>query len=171
MRMIDSVRARCRGAGRRATILLGAAALLAAVVPATAIAQSDPRNGLGAGWLDAEQATWNMELTGHQDKPAGFFSPTSPGSLSFANSDLAFWDDYVAVGNFHGFNIYDIEIARKPRLISSVVCPDGQGDISIHGSLLIMSVEQTRGRVDCGIQGIQDTSPFQDNLANTAVTS
>ncbi len=34
------------------------------------------------------------------------------------------------------------------------VCPGGQGDISIHGNLLFMSVEQTRGRLDCGTQGV-----------------
>ena len=43
-----------------------------------------------------------------------------------------------------------------PDLHSSVVCPGGQGDVSISGDLLIMSVEQTRGRVDCGLQGISD---------------
>mgnify|MGYP004120402419 CR=1 FL=1 len=34
--------------------------------------------------------------------------------------------------------------------LSSVVCPGGQGDLSIVGDLLLMSVEETRGRVDCG---------------------
>ena len=43
-----------------------------------------------------------------------------------------------------------------PELHSSVVCPGGQGDVSISGDLLIMSVEQTRGRVDCGLQGISE---------------
>jgi len=43
-----------------------------------------------------------------------------------------------------------------PKLFSSVVCPGGQGDISIVGDLLIMSVEQTRGRVDCGLDGISE---------------
>jgi hypothetical protein len=43
--------------------------------------------------------------------------------------------------------------------VSSVVCPGGQGDVSIVGDLLIMSVEQQRGRVDCGLQGVdQDVS-------------
>ena len=78
-------------------------------------------------------------------------------ALSFANSDLAFKDTFAFVGNYHGFNIYDIESPRKPRLITSVVCPGGQGDVSVHGNLLIMSVEQTRGRVDCGLQGNQQT--------------
>ena len=60
------------------------------------------------------------------------------------------------MGNFHGFNTYDVEDTRKPRLISSVVCPGGQGDVSVYGNLLVMSVEQTRGRIDCGVQGVQD---------------
>jgi hypothetical protein len=75
--------------------------------------------------------------------------------LSFSNSDLAFKGDYLIMGNFNGFNTYDIEDSKKPRLIASVVCPGGQGDVSIHGHLLIMSVEQTRGRIDCGTQGVQ----------------
>ena len=84
-------------------------------------------------------------------------APAAPAAqpLGFANSDIAFSGNLAFVGSFHGFNIYDIEIGRKPRLISSVVCPGGQGDMSVYGSLLIMSVEQTRGRVDCGIQGVQ----------------
>jgi hypothetical protein len=37
-----------------------------------------------------------------------------------------------------------------------VVCPGGQGDVSIVGDLLIMSVEQTRGRLDCGLKGVSE---------------
>ena len=77
-----------------------------------------------------------------------------PGSLDFANSDLAFSGTHMVMGNFHGFNAYDIESARSPRLLASVVCPGGQGDVSIYGNLLFMSVEQTRGRIDCGTQGV-----------------
>jgi len=80
-----------------------------------------------------------------------------PSGLNFANSDLAFSRDYFVLGNFHGFNFYNIEDPKKARLMGSVVCPGGQGDVSIHGNLLFMSVEQTRGRVDCGTQGVQQT--------------
>jgi hypothetical protein len=75
--------------------------------------------------------------------------------LSFANSDLAFSGTHLFAGNFNGFNIYDIANPAKPKLVTSVVCPGGQGDVSVHGTLLVMSVEQTRGRVDCGTQGVQ----------------
>ena len=81
----------------------------------------------------------------------------SPNALSFANSDLAFSGSLVFIGNFHGFNSYDIETAKKPQLFASVVCPGGQGDVSVHGNLLFMSVEQTRGRIDCGTQGVVET--------------
>ncbi|HEX6559369.1 MAG TPA: hypothetical protein VF021_07895, partial [Longimicrobiales bacterium] len=77
-------------------------------------------------------------------------------SLDFANSDLAFRRADMFLGNFNGFNIYDIETPKKPRVLASVVCPGGQGDMSVYGNLLFMSVEQTRGRVDCGVQGIAE---------------
>ncbi len=63
----------------------------------------------------------------------------------------------MVMGNFHGFNAYDIESAKSPRLLASIVCPGGQGDVSIYGNLLFMSVEQTRGRIDCGTQGVAET--------------
>ena len=76
--------------------------------------------------------------------------------LSFANTDMAFFGDKMVAGNYHGFNIYQLEDGGIPELLSSVVCPGGQGDVSVVGDLLIMSVEQTRGRVDCGLQGISE---------------
>jgi hypothetical protein len=75
--------------------------------------------------------------------------------LNYANSDLAFGGNHLFVGNFSGFNIYDIQNPRNPRLVTSVLCPGGQGDVSVHGNLLVMSVEQTRGRVDCGTEGVK----------------
>ena len=73
--------------------------------------------------------------------------------LSFSNTDLAFRDNILVAGSYHGFNIYRIDNAGIPSLVSSVICPGGQGDVSIVENLLIMSVEQTRGRLDCGLQG------------------
>ena len=86
------------------------------------------------------------------------FSDRSP-LLSFAQTDMAFEGDRLFVGNYHGFNIYRLGANGVPAHISSVVCPGGQGDVSVVGNLLLMSVEQGRGRVDCGSQGItQDVS-------------
>jgi hypothetical protein len=75
-------------------------------------------------------------------------------ALNFANSDIAFSGTHMFLGNFHGFQTYDIERTNRPRLLASVVCPGGQGDMSIYGNLLFMSAEQTRGRIDCGIGGV-----------------
>ncbi len=80
--------------------------------------------------------------------------------MSFANTDMAFFDHVLVAGSYHGFNTYSLSAGDLPQLLGSVVCPGGQGDVSVVGHLLIMSVEETRGRVDCGLQGIgKDISP------------
>ena len=76
--------------------------------------------------------------------------------LSFANTDMAFRDDVMFAGSYHGFNIYQLAEGGVPEQLSSVVCPGGQGDVSVVGDLLVMSVEQTRGRLDCGLEGIAE---------------
>ena len=76
--------------------------------------------------------------------------------LSFANTDLAFRDDVMFAGSYHGFNIYQLVEGAALEQLSSVVCPGGQGDVSVVGDLLVMSVEQTRGRLDCGLEGIAE---------------
>ena len=81
--------------------------------------------------------------------------PRSP-LLSFSNTDIAFRDDIMVAGSYHGFNIYALTDDGQPDLTASVVCPGGQGDVSIVDDLLIMSVEETRGRVDCGLEGVTD---------------
>jgi uncharacterized protein (DUF305 family) len=75
--------------------------------------------------------------------------------LSFANTDIAFSRDVMVAGNYHGWNAYRLGKDGKPQLVSSVVCPGGQGDVSISGNLLVMSVQDSRARGDCGLQGVQ----------------
>jgi len=146
---------------------------------------TDPRVGLKPGVKDAGQAAWNLELIASVPKPSGFFDPKAPAGeptpaekpdppapppgapkpveppsppftgLDYANSDAAFRGNQMFMGNFSGFNAYDIGNPRNPKLIASVICPGGQGDVSVHGNLLFMSVEQTRGRVDCGTGGVE----------------
>ena len=85
-------------------------------------------------------------LTAHRDKPAGFFNPANPGDFGFVNSDLAFEGDHAFIGNFNGFQIYDISDPDNPSLVTAVVCPGGQGEVSVYGNLLFMSAEETAGR-------------------------
>ena len=146
----------------------------------------DPRSGLAHGLYTADEAILNLELIASLRKPTGFYDPTNPtgkGSedltednegkttaeisrslrspmLSFSNTDMAFRDDLLVAGSYHGFNMYKIDSNGIPNLISSIVCPGGQGDVSIVGDILIMSVEENRSRIDCGLEGVsRDASP------------
>ena len=80
-----------------------------------------------------------------------------PALLSFSNTDLLFSGNYLVAGNYHGFNTYDISNPSAPEHIGSVVCPGGQGDVSLVDNLLIMSVQEVRGRLDCGLEGVPDS--------------
>jgi len=136
-----------------AAVMLSGVGTASAQLPTT----NDPRVGLPAGFDNAGVAKLGLDLAAHQNKPTGFFDPSNPGSLSFANSDMAFQGNYAFVGNFAGFNVYDISNPSAPVLRTSYVCPGGQGDLSVYGDLLFMSVEETRGRKDCGAQGAPGT--------------
>ena len=79
--------------------------------------------------------------------------------LGFANSDLAFQGNRLFLGNFYGVNIYDISNPAKTSLLTSMICPGGQGDVSVYKNLMFMSVEMANGRVDCGVQGFPPPPP------------
>ena len=79
--------------------------------------------------------------------------------LAFANSDLAFQGNHLFQGNFYGVSIYDISNPANTALLTSLVCPGGQGDVSVYKNLLFMSVEMPNGRLDCGSQGFPPEPP------------
>src|SRR5690606_32793761 len=117
----------------------------------------EDRVGLRAGWTDAGSAIRNLELVAHRPRPSGFVNPSDMGDFGVANTDIAFQGDLAFIGNYNGFQVWDISSPENPRLRASHVCPGGQGDLSVYGNLLFMSVEETRGRLDCGTQGVADT--------------
>jgi hypothetical protein len=158
-----------------ATIALALAAALPMLCagPTGASIPADPRVGLKAGMNDAGEAAFGMERLTSLPKPSAFTPPAEtpdqpvPGAtaaaastaamrnqLNYANSDLAFGGNHLFVGNFYGINFYDIDNPAKMKLVTSLVCPGGQGDVSVYGHLLFMSVEAPLGRLDCGTQGI-----------------
>jgi hypothetical protein len=141
-----------RQAGKRAalSVLLGATLALPAAAQAP-----DPRVGLRAGWMNAGEAARNMELVSHTPRPAGFFNPQEMNDFSLMNADLAFDRNITVLGGFNGIQIYDMTDVRRPRLRGTIVCPGGQGDVSVYRGLLFISVEEPRGRTDCGAQGVQ----------------
>ncbi len=75
--------------------------------------------------------------------------------LTFWSTDMAFKDDLLITGSYHGFNIYRLGTDGVPNLVSSTVCPGGQGDVSVVGDLLLMSVQDSRARLDCGLGGVE----------------
>jgi hypothetical protein len=141
---------------------------------------SDPRVGLKPGLYDAGEAIFGLVKLASLPKPAGFapgdFYPTvtpaievpapnppnqpnqppRPPTAQFGstNSDLAFSANHVFVGNYNGINFYDIDNPAQVKLTTSLLCPGGQGDVSVYGHLLFMSAEAVNGRLDCGTQGL-----------------
>jgi len=79
--------------------------------------------------------------------------------LAFSNSDLAFQGNHLFQGNFYGMNIYDISHPANAKLLTTMVCPGGQGDVSVYKNLMFMSVEMPNGRLDCGTQGFPAEPP------------
>ena len=79
--------------------------------------------------------------------------------LAFGNSDFAFQGNHLFQGNFYGLSIYDISNPANTTLLTSLVCPGGQGDLSVYKNLLFMSVEMPNGRLDCGVEGFPADPP------------
>ena len=154
--------------------LLCAAPAVAQQVAQPPMVGTDARSALSPGLTDAGQAAQGLELVHHLDSAPGFSDPEANfappqnreeaeamqarmrdnpprySPLALANSDMAVSNGTLFMGSFHGFNGYDISGDGPPRLVLSVVCPGGQGDVTVHGNLLFMSVEENRARLDCG---------------------
>jgi hypothetical protein len=150
---------------------------------------NDPRSKLKPGVYDAGEAAEGIKHLMLLKKPDAFDlgtnNPTDPkvnktlstvlglsdpsrmngdmklvlAGLGFANSDLAFQGKRLFLGNFYGVNIYDISNPAKTSLLTSMICPGGQGDISVYKNLMFMSVEMANGRLDCGVQGFPPAPP------------
>jgi hypothetical protein len=149
---------------------------------------SDPRFKLNPGMYDAAEAAVGLKHVAFLKKPDAFqITATSAddpsvqktltqlgvgdpskmpkamqmviAQLAFANSDFAFQGNHLFQGNFYGINIYDIGTPASPQLLTSLICPGGQGDVSVYKNLLFMSVEMPNGRLDCGAQGFPADPP------------
>ena len=159
---------------------------------------NDPRAKLASGLFNAGEAAEGMKHLLLVKKPTAFqlgsSDPEDPkvketlehmgmgnnlskvpkprqlvmAQLAFANSDLAFQGNHLFQGNFYGVNIYDISNPAKTTLLTSLVCPGGQGDVSVYKNLLFMSVEMANGRLDCGTQGFpaDPPAPADENKDN-----
>lgn len=141
---------------------------------------NDPRAKLKPGMYDAGEAASGMKLLKLMKKPDAFMLSNDPADpkvekgasiiagdtskvppamklvlagLAFANSDLAFQGNHLFQGNFYGMSIYDISDPANALLLTNIVCPGGQGDVSVYKNLMFMSVEMPNGRLDCSAAG------------------
>jgi len=109
-------------------------------------------------------------------QPGGPRPPSGPrANYGGTNSDLAFNAKYLFNGNYNGVNIYDISNPTHMTLVTSIICPGGQGDVSVYKNLLFMSVEAANGRMDCDTKGFpvpateaQPPAPTGDAAADAA---
>src|ERR1051326_6735429 len=116
---------------------------------------------LGSENPDDPKVKHTLSQMGSADQLAKIPKPVQLviAQLSFANSDLAFQGNHLFQGNFYGLNIFDISNPAKASLLTTMVCPGGQNDVSVYKNLLFMSVEMPNGRLDCGTQGFPPTPP------------
>jgi hypothetical protein len=148
---------------------------------------NDPRAKLTPGVYDAGETSMGMKHLALIKKPEAFRLGTSDpeaakvkkvmeqlgindpkipkemnlviAQLAFANSDMAFQGTHLFQGNFYGMNIFDISNPANTKLLTSMVCPGGQGDVSVYKNLMFMSVEMPNGRLDCGVEGFPPEPP------------
>jgi hypothetical protein len=128
---------------------------------------NDPRAKLSPGLYDAGEAAMGIKHLLLVKKPDAFQLGTSDpddpkvlkmlgqlgrgdttkipkpihlvlAQLAFANSDFAFQGNHLFQGNFYGVSIFDISNPANTKLLTSLVCPGGQGDVSVYKNLLFM---------------------------------
>ncbi|MGV9779523.1 hypothetical protein ACWDS7_46870, partial [Streptosporangium sp. NPDC003464] len=121
-----------RGIGRTSAVVATAAALLMPAVSAQA-ADIPP--------VGEVVTSPNVSHVANVPKPAGLETTI--------NTDIAFQGDYAYVGNYGGFSIYDISRPERTRVVSSVVCPGSQMDVSVYGDLLFTAVDNSRSDDSC----------------------
>jgi len=134
-------------------ILLLAVAACATSTPninmSTTAPSPDPRVGLRAGMLNAQEATWNLRVASR--------TPPSEKFVGSTNSDLSFSGIYAIQGNYNGFQVWDISNPARPTLKIGYLCPASQSDVSVYKNLLFVSGEGQSGRLDCGTEGVHDS--------------
>ena len=102
----------------------------------------------------------NLELVAQRENPL----LQGRSSHEYMNTDLAFSGDYLIQGNFDGFSVWDIKDPANPTLASAVECAGGQGDVSVAGNLVILSVDETMSSDRCDSGRVAETSPHWDGL-------
>ncbi|MEV1333124.1 hypothetical protein AB0J20_26525 [Micromonospora costi] len=128
-----------RVVGVAAAGLLVASVLVAPPSQAQVTPQAAPATNTIPG-VDEIVSSPNLKLVTNLPKVA---------PLDATNSDLAFQGKYAFAGNYNGFVVFDISRPSSPRVVSRVLCPGSQNDISVHGDLLFLSTDSSRSDDSC----------------------
>ncbi|HEX9824263.1 MAG TPA: hypothetical protein VGB51_07730 [Actinomycetota bacterium] len=102
---------------------------------------------LGTVGVPAGQATHNADVHSENVELVGNFND---GGEYRQGSDIAFWGDYVILGNYNtpgGFRIVDTESLTE---VGQFECPGTQADVSVWKHLVFVSVDGPRSGPECG---------------------
>ncbi|MET9297641.1 hypothetical protein [Streptomyces sp. NPDC003077] len=140
------------------TAALGLAASLLIAAPAAAI--PDPTTGSGTRErASQDERNQTRDAIARGDIPGVDESVHSANvrhlanipkqALKGTNSDLAFQGKYAFAGNYDGFAIFDISRPKAPKVVTQVLCPGSQNDVSVSGDLLFLSTDSSRSDDSC----------------------
>ncbi|RLP97673.1 hypothetical protein EAD96_29640 [Micromonospora sp. BL1] len=93
--------------------------------------------------VDEISSSPNLRQVANLPKQAPFDTSAALGT------DIAFQGRYAFVGNYDGFVVYDVSRPNRPTIVSQVLCPGSQNDISVHGNLLFLSTDSSRSDDSC----------------------
>jgi len=150
-------RARRRRLGAAAAVL-GLLTTLFAAGPAAAIpdpGDSPAKSGKASKQdrAETEAAIGSGEIPGVDEvvhsRNISHLTNLPKGALKSLNTDLAFQGRYAFAGNYDGFVIYDISRPQSPKIVSQVLCPGSQNDVSVSGDLLFLSTDSSRSDDSC----------------------
>ncbi|MFI2647865.1 LVIVD repeat-containing protein [Micromonospora fulviviridis] len=102
--------------------------------------------------VDEISSSPNLRQVANLPKQAPFDTSAAFGT------DIAFQGRYAFVGNYDGFVIYDVSQPSAPTIVSQVLCPGSQNDVSVHGDLLFLSTDAPRSDDSCASTPVDRTA-------------
>lgn len=158
MTSIDRPASPRRRRGAAAAVVLGLLAALFSAGPAAAVpdpgdAPKAPKKVSERDRAQTEEAIRKGDIPGQDEivhsSNISHLANLPKGALQGTNSDLAFQGKYAFAGNYDGFTVYDVSRPKSPKVVSQVLCPGSQNDISVSGNLLFLSTDSSRSDDSC----------------------
>jgi hypothetical protein len=145
--------------GRALGVVTATLALMGLGLAGPAVGAPLPDAGSGdIPAVDEIVSSKNMSQVANVPKQPPFAGAGSYGT------DIAFQGDLAYVGNYDGFVVYDISKPRSPQIVSQVLCPGSQNDISISGDLVFLSTDSRRSDNTCSSTSTDDTVDYWEGI-------